>query len=514
MSYKLLIAEDEPIERASLSIILSQHFPDIEILTPVTTGAELIEVYRQSAPDLMLIDIQMPGMSGLESIRKLKEAYEIVPFSVLTAHSKFEFAQEALKLGAVDYLLKPIRTDKLIECVTKMIAFRASIEQEAKQASLIQKNLEFLRAKACADFVYALKKGAASHTVAHLVELLGLQADRIICCMIHCSAPIQENLLAIEADFCAVFSRFAIMADGETIILFHTPEAETFQENSLRYFDNVCTYSLAILQRYQVCLELFLHSKLCRSYGELCSEFKHLERLKSRSLNSIVGVKSHTILALYELEKELAFAITQLNETESARLCEKLLADVFEMTDSIEECAATLSDTANVIRRVILSIGKNWEYPDLSDYLNKARTLAKVKDKAELSEAFRDTVDAAFSFCREYHALHSQNIVEEAIRHIHEAFTTDISLSALAERYHVSPSVLSKLLKLRLKKNFVAYITDLRMEKAKELLLSTDMTIKEITYAVGYNSQTYFCKVFKREVGVVATDYKAQCEVE
>ena len=93
-------------------------------------------------------------------------------------------------------------------------------------------------------------------------------------------------------------------------------------------------------------------------------------------------------------------------------------------------------------------------------------------------------------------------------------YMKDISLDQIADKYKISTSYLSKLIKNYLGKNYIDYITDLRIQRAKELLMDTNQTIQEIASEVGYNSQTYFCKVFKKIVGVSAGEYKKWEEKE
>jgi len=120
MTETCFIVDDEPIEVLALEKILHQRFPDLKIYT-ATGGSQLFKLLDQYKPDIMLIDIRMPGINGLDLVKEVKEMYPKVQVTIISAHEYFEYAQRAIELGVKKYLVKPARRSEVIDSVNEMI---------------------------------------------------------------------------------------------------------------------------------------------------------------------------------------------------------------------------------------------------------------------------------------------------------------------------------------------------------------------------------------------------------
>src|SRR5687767_11248984 len=113
---RLLIVDDEQLERDGLQAILQSGFPELKI-SQARNGMKAIQAVDEELPDLILMDIKMPGMNGLEAVECIHSSYPHIKFIMVTAYDMFEFARKALKLGVMDYLLKPSKASEIIETV-------------------------------------------------------------------------------------------------------------------------------------------------------------------------------------------------------------------------------------------------------------------------------------------------------------------------------------------------------------------------------------------------------------
>lgn len=120
--YRILIAEDEEIARLALCRICERSGCPVEIIAQASTGRQVVESLEKVQPDIMLMDVVMPGMDGLEAARQAHERYPRVRIVIISAYENFEYAQQALRLGAVDYLLKPVRPEQLVTLLKKLCA--------------------------------------------------------------------------------------------------------------------------------------------------------------------------------------------------------------------------------------------------------------------------------------------------------------------------------------------------------------------------------------------------------
>lgn len=115
--YKILLVDDEELERKILSFILQNSCLSIKIVGEAASGREALEKVHLTHPDLIIMDIKMPGIDGIEATRQIKALYPTIEVIILTAYSKFSYSQQAIKAQATDYLLKPIQPQQLIEAV-------------------------------------------------------------------------------------------------------------------------------------------------------------------------------------------------------------------------------------------------------------------------------------------------------------------------------------------------------------------------------------------------------------
>lgn len=120
--YRILVAEDEVISRRALRLICERSASPVEVVSEACTGRQVVEALDTIRPDIILMDVVLPGMNGLEATRVVQERSPTTKVAIVSAHEKFDYAQQALRAGAVDYLLKPIRPEQLEALLQKLCA--------------------------------------------------------------------------------------------------------------------------------------------------------------------------------------------------------------------------------------------------------------------------------------------------------------------------------------------------------------------------------------------------------
>jgi Response regulator containing CheY-like receiver domain and AraC-type DNA-binding domain len=119
--YKLLICDDEALERTALRKMIEKRYPDITLIDDAKTGGEAITAVHRFLPDIMLVDIKMPELNGLEAQKKIIEFHPAIKTVIITAYSDFSYAQEAIKYNIFDFLLKPVPPVDLYACIDKIL---------------------------------------------------------------------------------------------------------------------------------------------------------------------------------------------------------------------------------------------------------------------------------------------------------------------------------------------------------------------------------------------------------
>jgi len=120
--HRILIAEDEEIARRALRLACERSGCPVEVVFEAATGRQVVEALGKVQPDIILMDVVMPGMDGLAATRAVHELYPATKVAIISAYDKFDYAQEALRAGAVDYLLKPVRSEQLLALLKKLCA--------------------------------------------------------------------------------------------------------------------------------------------------------------------------------------------------------------------------------------------------------------------------------------------------------------------------------------------------------------------------------------------------------
>lgn len=125
--YKILVVDDEPLERKAMRRVITEQVKELRLIGEAANGEEALKITAEEKPDIILMDIKMPKVDGLEATKKIINLYQEIKIIIITAYNEFNYAQQAIKYGAVDYLLKPVKPDKIVEVLRKLIT---EIEEE------------------------------------------------------------------------------------------------------------------------------------------------------------------------------------------------------------------------------------------------------------------------------------------------------------------------------------------------------------------------------------------------
>ena len=130
--YRVVVAEDEEIARRSLRLICEKSESPVEVVAEVSTGRQVLQVLGETQPDIILMDVVMPGIDGLAAARAVHELSPATKIVIISAHENFGYAQQALRAGVVDYLLKPVRPAQLISLLKKLCADLDMVREQAR----------------------------------------------------------------------------------------------------------------------------------------------------------------------------------------------------------------------------------------------------------------------------------------------------------------------------------------------------------------------------------------------
>lgn len=519
--YKMMIADDEGLERRAFQTIVEKDIEDISEVIEAQNGNDAVEKAIAHKPDIIVMDVKMPGINGIEAIRRIQASGIDAHFIVLTAYDDFNYIQEALKMGVDDYLLKPSRRIKIVDALTKIVDI---IKTERKKAGLnktILRKIEKIRPTVENQLVSMMMfGGTAGLEIKSCMDFLGIEkiSGYVMIVSVNPDKKIDDNtakyILNKEVyDYLyRVMHEKGIVAVGMpysgniTMIVFdiaYRIEQELIDILKTQ-FNSI--FSVGVGGEFED------RSQMERSY------YQALQALRSALFGSddMVAFSKSPAIADYKLrflagkEEVLVQRFKTLNKVECFDTIDEIFLWIFKNLSMDFTVAKNyiMGMVALIIKTAAsMVVGKNTEEQFLSrDYYGE---ISIIDDLWKLKKWFEQTVEEVIETVGGAQTKKLTKVVEQAKAYIDAHFAAELTLETIAAQLCISVTHLSRLFKAQTGQSFVDYVTSVRLEKAKELLKATDMSIKQVCYKVGFNDPNYFSKVFKRSVGVTPGEYKS-----
>ncbi|WP_053365171.1 response regulator [Bacillus sp. FJAT-27245] len=500
---KLLIVDDEQVEREGLEAILKKAFPGLAI-RQAKNGKAAVRVAGEFMPDIILMDIKMPGMSGLEAVEQISTAFPETKFVMVTAYDTFEYARQAIKLGVKDYLLKPSKASEIIATVGNVLA---QIQEEWKETSHQQATLRKALALAETDIVTQLLFDHVHEVhLDMLVEMLGIRStDEQFVMSVLLPAGGEGNYAAIKEKVRITSSCWVGALYGRQLPII------VFRDQEIKFRSQAVSLANEILS-------------LAKSgdspgwfvgIGNPCRSLNQTRQSYQESLIATMDPNQPRRFRFYSdvpvLDATADYSVAKQREKQffdQIRLgkWDELYTDFMELIRRYENESADLVQIQQrmlellwIASRIMSEIGVEAEFPLYSFQASDYRQLRA--ETGHLLERMRQ------SYLKHYNRLEAdtiQTIKKYIVDHSHK----DISLEYLGKKVGLSPIYISKMFKEKLGINYIDFLTECRMEKAKKLMVDPEKSLKEITFEVGYHEPNYFSKVFKKMYGLSPTEYR------
>lgn len=526
--YKLLIVDDEPIERETLSMIVSRCFEDIKVVGEASNGREAIVKAQELKPDIIFMDIKMPGISGIEAAQAIKAGNRMIKIVLVTAYDYFEYARESLKIGIDDFLLKPVLKEDIVDSIGKMTA---KINSEKKQLQFdenVRLKLKELGSFIQSELISSILLRADEKQIQeyfHLIDVkftLGygmLVSSDTSESMVFASEGVRkkiygrrvyEKLIHKLDEMCVHYISSIINNFLYLIILMERPDSEYNQKiyslhlaNTLgEYIKNEIGVDISIgigmiSTSEDKLFGSFLEAQLALNYVVNSERVIHFS-----DIDVEIDYKEYP----YHIEKFLCDMIIKCDAAESKAALEKLLEWV------IANCASIM-DIRQKLFEIIIMITRPaaiFEHID-STLLDASRYYEEVKNIQSVNEIgiyMNRIVTELIDGINKVRQINSNRQISKAIEFIHKNYMNEIDLEEVAKEVSLSPHYFSRLFKQETGENFVDYLTRYRMETAKKHLMEKNFSIKDVSYNVGYNDPNYFSKLFKKYFGVNPSEFK------
>lgn len=502
--YTILIVDDERNERDGIEKLIKRYQYNLRVLQ-AANGEDALKFFEEYKIDILLTDIKMPFMTGMELIEQVhKRGWEPVCI-IYSAYGEFEYAQNAIALGVLQYLLKPIRLEefqKLFQKVFEVCDERKYREQESIQIRKKQEQSE--RERAGREIIRYLESetesdgGACRELFAGNEVFPVILSNNLYLFSRHwdeyyheIKELFTENVLSISRD------------DAQVLLLI--PAAKRNQKKEI---SAACEKLIEISNdRYQSDLFIIVGQQ-CEDIEELKSEYEKMKEQVDYQF-FISGSKCLTDDqgAFLKKEKDMLPVyfkrILTCAKLKDFRAMQEEFGKAFEY---VEENVGFSSiyikyNFSEILKRCYECLGKENRMMKSLENIYEARTLEKIKEIVE--EIIRE-------FDGEEKESGSENrVVGLAIDMIRQEYgNSTLSVALLAEKLGISAAYLSSLFKLETGENLAKYISRYRIEKARELLDTTNLKIGDIAQRVGYFNVSYFISLFHVNVGCSPAKYR------
>jgi two-component system, response regulator YesN len=523
MSYKVFFVEDEVVTREGIRDNVDWQANGFEFCGEAPDGEMALPLLRASKPDVLITDIKMPFMDGLQLSKIVREHMPWMKIIILSGHDEFEYAQEAINLGVTDYLLKPVTVEKLHAALQKLALLLDKERREQDNLKKLQEQVAENRASLRERLFLKLVVGAISPSEAiekgqeygldliaryYLVVILKISLkDRSEQYDYAEYQQVQQMITGLAERDPDVF---VLKKDFEDLILIMKGSTEEYLEEErdllLQEIDREVNKT-----RYQLNIGIGNSQK---RIADICQSF----------VEALVNVQNTS--------DEIASHTNQPVERSELLKVDKLAVENYlrcgtmgEFDQFFDAFIKPLGETAlksNLIKNylffdVVLVAAKllnelggdiDSEIPELNSIetiLSNVKTIAQLREQTYkvLSQvmAYRDTVSI-----KQY-----THLIRQAKEYIQLHYThSELTLGDVACHVNMSASHFSGIFSQETHQTFKDYLTKVRITKAKELLRSTSLKSAEIAYKVGYSDPHYFSSVFKKNTGLSPIEFRVQ----
>lgn len=533
---KVFLVEDEVVMRNGIKNNIPWEQEGFEFVGEASDGELAYPLIKREKPDILITDIRMPFMDGLELSRLVKKELPQIKIIILSGYNEFDYAKTAISIGVTDYLLKPISSAKLLEAVKKVgdmiekeqdnVRLMERYEKEMEENILQEKHkLWGALASNRLSTIELLEKGqrlgmdfTASAYMVFLFKLMQ-EGDATGCSDELNRASEKVNSLSGTWKKVLSFDRspegwaFLIKGESEAEVLENFAEAKRELLNLVAMYPKVEYFGGlgSIVQRI----------------GDIQNSYKEAARaFSSRFFLDANQIADSAEMVPVQNEEDGKIDVSKmLSKKREHELVEKFFKNgtVEEVDSFLDELFQNIGEQncKSLLYRQYVVMDLFFCATDFLENLEigteelpeECRDINQIVEKAGNAQSLRHQIGILFSETMMLRDGHSKKkyskLLEDAKAFIDKNYKhDDMSLNMVAAQVNISPSYFSTIFSNEMGQTFVEYLTYVRLEKARELLMCSNMRTAEIGYEVGYKDSHYFSYIFKKVVGCSPKEYR------
>lgn len=488
-NYKVLLVDDEKLTTMSIEKQIRVENCGFEVAGTAANGEEALRILEETGADIVLADIRMPRMDGIEFMNRIQEKGIETKVIVLSAYRDFEYAKQALCFGAKDYLLKPLSKERLFQALQN-VAEMLDQERQVKRERLLEEQKVALRA--------LLEKGQKTSGLPSAFDSPEQTGICLMACQESFPKPFEEDCMDLgwyplrDTQMVVPF----LWENGRESLKRLVEDTRNMQEEYM-LTDVVITVSGKILPEdgfqnaYNECKIANMYYFYLSHQDVICySEVEHFG--KSSMMKAVKLFEEVKECFMLGTEEEIQGKLTELYQGLSQEMC-----------INAETVYQLFTDQLLSLYRIKIS-GE--------DVKRKAEEVGKRLRRFTTLETLFSWVKSEISRCLAVEDENAQESDDRLIARVkaycRENYSKDCSLDDIAAHMYMSKSYLSQLFKEKTGLSIWNYFTDIRMETAKAMLAGGTIKAIEVSRLVGYKNPSHFGRIFKERVGVSPKEYQ------
>ena len=526
--YRVLLADDEGIMLESLKKIIEGSFGQECEIAMAKTGRAVVELAETFRPDIAFMDIQMPGLNGIQAIKEIQKNNKNTIFIIITAYDQFDYAKEAINLGVMEFLTKPVNKkvvlDVLVQAMNKVDETRKKRSDDLK----IREKLEIVIPILESGYIYELllaNRGISSGE--NYRTLLDIKEEYAYIIVLEFGDAGENGTLTNEVGARVRAEKFypelremvkgyfhcvvGPVMGNQVVLLVPYEKKEVSYEERVRILER--TRNMVYKLEERISGRFRGGIGYIKEIGEVSASYDDAVKALRHSDSHVVHVKDIPGTKAYdgeypsEIEKKYFQYVKKADEKNALKQ-----AGIFfdwmtqNFADNKDEIAL------KVLEFIILAEREASEQDGVPyGFGYRKAYLGMVQSFQNYGELRRWFLIKTSEICQNIatsRETQTETLVSKVKTYIEENYQKDISLDEVSRLVDISPYYFSKLFKQEAGKNFIEYLTEIRMRHAEEFLRDPSYSIKEVCVMSGYSDPNYFSRLFKKYESVTPSEYR------
>lgn len=494
--YNVMIVDDENLIIQGLINIIEWEEIGLKVVETSQNGHEALEKFKNNPVDIIVTDISMPKVTGLELIKEVRKLRPKTKFIILTGYDEFVYAKEAIEFGVESYILKPINEEELKDSLVNITKYLDEKKQEKN--NILDRNsklIKYIEEKLNKNYIYNMKDLLSIETEnkAYTVANIVITREEKEGSYININEVIQNNT---EGNY-EILKKY-----NDQEILINSWDVNISRNEIINYYEKIRD---KLSEKYNVFIFISIGS-LVFDIKELSESYRFANELKKYILTEginkcIYKEKLKIVKKTNRRFKEEIEHINKLIIEKNIQEIEKIICDVLDDEELTPENIYNFSIKVVILIDSILNefmINKKYVDDSLSNtIINLCNERSRKNIKSFIIREIEELVEAMY-----LNPVKFSPIVQQIVNIISDRYYEDLSLKTLSDEYNINSSYLGQIFSKETESSFSEYLNKTRNIKAKDLILNTNMRINDISNQVGYSDTSYFYRKFKKYYGV------------